>query len=117
MSSVASFFYSAFAKTVVALILLFAISACDSTPQRSTEKRVKDEILKKLEGWSARRNLTCRTAALEVAIARADSLILEYAREQKLQLERPSRPIRPEEPALRRPNDTLKLEPFLGDTL
>lgn len=54
---------------------------------------------------------------MDIAAVQADSMILEYAREQKLQLERPSKPIRPEEPALRRPNDSLKLEPFLGDTL
>ena len=106
-----------FVKTTVVLTLLLVASACDTTPQRSTEERVKADISKKLEGWTARRNSICRTAALEVAIGRADSMILEYAREQKLVLERPSRPVRPEEPALRRPNDTLKLEPFLGDTL
>jgi hypothetical protein len=54
---------------------------------------------------------------MEIALVNADSMILDYAREQKLQLERPSKPIRPEEPELRRPNDTLRLEPFLKDSM
>lgn len=117
MRSVILGLLSAFAKTGVLLALLFATQACDTPTQRSTEARVEEEIAKKLAGWTARRNLTCRTAAIEIAALQADSLILEYAREQKLQLERPSRPVRPAEPVLQRPNDTLTLEPFLGDTI
>lgn len=107
----------AFAKTNLLFALLAVVGACDLGPKRSAENRINEEVLEKLAGWQARRDRACRNSAMEIAVARADSMILAFARENKLQLERPSRPIRPEEPALQRPNDTLELAPFLADTL
>jgi len=117
MSSGRFLFVGAFAKTCFAVILMTAGTACDSSQHRTIDERINAELANKLAGWQARRDLNCKTKAMEIAIEKADSMILEYAREQKLQLERPSRPIRPEEPTLRRPNDTLKLAPFLNDSL
>ena len=117
MSRVPYSLFSACAKTTVLLVLTILFVACDRGPQQSTEARVEAAIERKLEGWMLRRKERCRDAALAIALERADSMILDYARAQKLQLERPSRPLRPTEPPLRRPNDTLTLEPFLGDSL
>ena len=117
MRSTTNLLCAAFAKTGLFVSLLLSVTACDMGPKRSTEERIMENVAEKLVGWQARRDRTCRTAAMEIAIVQADSMILAYARENKLQLERPSRPVRPDEPELKRPNDTLKLEPFLGDTL
>ena len=116
-SSTPSASYRRLSKTAIAIAVLCAAFACDTSSNRSTEERIAEEVAEKLAGWQARRDKTCHKKALEIATVKADSMILEYARENKLQLERPSRPIRPEEPELRRPNDTLKLAPFLGDSL
>ena len=93
--------------------LLPVFNQCSQPEGMSLEQRVGIEVADKLAGWRSRRDATCREAALTKAYQVADSLILEYAREQKLQLDRPSRPLRPDEPELQRPSDTLKLAPFL----
>lgn len=81
------------------------------------EARVEAAVAEKLAGWRSRREEACRKRALAEAEVRADSMILEYARAEAQQLERPARPPRPVAPPLRRPSDTLTLEPFLTDTL
>jgi len=108
---------TAFAKTCCAILLVGFSMSCDSGQKRTLEERIEAELVEKLSGWQNRRALNCRTKAMEIAVERADSMVLEYAREQKIKLERPSRPIRPDEPPLLRPNDTLNLEPFLSDSL
>ena len=79
--------------------------------------RIVAGVADKLAAWRGRRLRDCRRRALEEAYAVADSLILDYARERKLMLDRPARPLRPVAPPLLRPSDTLALTPFLGDTL
>ena len=81
------------------------------------EARIEAAVAEKLANWRERREAACRSRALVEAVAAADSMILDYARARALTLERPGRPDRPEAPPLRRPSDTLTLEPFLGDTL
>lgn len=108
---------STYVKTFIGIVFLTLVFSCNSVPKKSTQERIEEEIIEKLDRWQRRRDASCRKKAIEIAFARADSMILEYAREQKLLIERPSRPIRPEEPELRRPNDTLKLEPFLQDSM
>ena len=81
------------------------------------EARLEAAVAEKLAKWRGRREAACRERALAEARAAADSMILDYARARALQLERPSRPVRPETPPLRRPSDTLALRPFLRDTL
>lgn len=81
------------------------------------EARLEAAVAQKVSAWRARRLGACRSRALAEAETLADSLILDYARAEALQLERPSRPPRPTEPPLLRPSDTLTLAPFLGDTL
>jgi len=109
--------FGAYAKTFLGVTILILGVSCNSESKMSTKERIKEEVIVKLQRWESRRAASCRSTAMEIALVNADSLILEYAREQKLQLERPSKPIRPEEPELRRPNDTLKLEPFLQDSM
>lgn len=108
---------SAFAKTCIAIAMLTLVVSCSSKATKSTQERIEEEVVVKLRQWKSRRAASCRKQAMEIALVNADSMILDYAREQKLQLERPSKPIRPEEPELRRPNDTLRLEPFLKDSM
>ena len=79
--------------------------------------RILDAVATKIDAWQGRRDADCRRKAMEIAVARADSMVMDYAREQKLMLERPSRPLKPEAPELRRPSDTLELRPFLGDSV
>ncbi len=86
-------------------------------PARGTEERVAAEVSQKLATWRARREAECLKMALATAQLVADTLIRDYAFAEHIKLERPIRPPRPTEPALLRPNDTLKLRPFLGDTL
>ena len=108
---------STYVKTILGITILTLAVSCSPEPGKSKKERIEEQIVEKLQRWQSRRVATCRNTAMEIAFANADSMILEYAREQKLQLERPSRPIRPEEPELRRPNDTLKLAPFLEDSM
>jgi len=89
----------------------------DDTESLSSEELIQRDVAEKLAGWTDRRDRDCRRRALEAALLRADSLMLDYAREQKLMLDRPGRPERPLEPELRRPSDTLVLRPFLSDTM
>ena len=109
--------FSAYAKTIFGIAIISLLASCGTENVKSTQERIDEEIIEKLAGWKARKEAACRTTAMEIAFVKADSMILEYAREQKLLIERPSRPIRPEEPELRRPNDTLKLAPFLKDSM
>ena len=88
-----------------------------NAPQRSPEERIDAAVAEKLAAWRARRALECRRAALEEAQRLADTLIMDYALAKKLELPRPSRPIRPEEPPLLRPSDTLRMAPYREDTL
>ena len=81
------------------------------------EARLEAAVAEKLAKWRGRREAACRERALAEARVAADSMILDYARARALQLERPSRPLRPETPPLRRPSDTLTLQPFLRDPL
>ena len=85
--------------------------------QLEGEARVEAAVAEKLAGWRGRRENACYRRALDEAEVRADSMILDYARAEALQLERPARPPRPVAPPLRRPSDTLTLEPFLADSL
>ena len=85
--------------------------------QLEGEARIEAAVAEKLAGWRGRREDACYRRALDEAEVRADSMILDYARAQALQLERPARPPRPVAPPLRRPSDTLTLEPFLADSL
>ena len=88
-----------------------------ATPVVTGEELVAREVNSKLASWQQRRDQDCRRRALDLALEVADSMLLDYAREQKLMLARPSRPERPVEPELLRPSDTLQLRPFLTDTL
>lgn len=109
------------AVAVVVVAVGLGVTACadPATETPSARERVDAAVAEKLDGWLARRAKNCRREAMAEALVRADSLVLDYAREQKLTLERPSRPLRPDEPPLRRPSDTLVLGPFLqrADTL
>ena len=96
--------------------LLLLSCRAPEPPPASTEERVATALNEKLEGWLARRRSECRAAALVDAQQRADSLVLDYAFAQKMMLDRPGRPMRPPEPPLLRPSDTLELRPFLPDT-
>ncbi len=86
-------------------------------PTLSTEERIAAEVSSKLESWRARREGECLKQALTTAQLVADTLIRDYAFAKHIELERPTRPPRPAEPPLLRPNDTLELRPFLRDTL
>lgn len=100
---------------LVAALLGAAYFLFAPAPQAYTSAElVERAIAEKLAGWQDRRDRECRRRALAAAMVEADSLMLDYAREQKLMLDRPGRPIRPVEPPLERPSDTLELRPFLG---
>ena len=88
-----------------------------NSPQRPPETRVAEAVDAKLLAWRQRRAVECHRAALAEAQLLTDTLIMDYALAKRLELARPSRPIRPEEPPLLRPNDTLQLAPFRTDTL
>ncbi len=105
-----------------AIALLSCLSVvgggCRQNPDAlSSEERVAAEVGKKLDSWRARREAECLSRALKEAQLVADTLIRDYAFAKHIELERPVRPPRPTEPPLLRPNDTLKLRPFLKDTL
>ncbi len=76
------------------------------------DPRVRAAAQEKLDDWLARRKNECLSLALKKAAFRADSMILAYARDLNLRAERPGRPLRPPEPPLLRPSDTLQLRPF-----
>ena len=93
---------------------LALLTACSSEREaQSRQERIQTALAEKIDGWIGRRQSECRDQALAKAFGLADSLMLEYAREQALMLNRPSRPMRPDEPELRRPSDTLRLSPFI----
>ena len=106
------------ASLAVALAAAVVPVACgESTPALTSEERIEAAVAEKLASWRGRRATDCARVALAAAQLRADSLILDYAYAQRMMLDRPARPVPPPEPPLRRPHDTLRLEPFLGDTL
>lgn len=98
----------------VAAAVIFSVRPAEKV---SVITLMNEEVNAKLSSWQSRRAKDCRDRAMSLAVARADSMILAYAREQKMMIDRPSRPVRPEEPELRRPSDTLQLKPFLSDSL
>lgn len=106
------------AAMIIGLALGSMASGCvQDAPPLSTEERVAAEVEKKLATWRARREAECVQRALKAALLLADTMVMDYAFEQKLQLARPARPPRPAEPPLWRPSDTLRLGPFFADTL
>ena len=88
-----------------------------NAPQRPREVVLAEAVAEKVDAWRARREAECHREALAAAQALADSLIMDYAFAKRLELARPSRPIRPEEPPLLRPDDSLSMDPFRTDTL
>lgn len=110
---------NSYVKLAVGILAVLAAVYFSIQPAetKSPGEMINEEVLTKLASWQGRREKDCRDKAMTIALARADSMILDYAREQKMMLDRPSRPVRPEEPELRRPSDTLELRPFLGDSL
>lgn len=109
--------WGAVAAAAAGLVLLVGGGCRQNAPQRPREVRVAEAVAEKLATWRARRGAECRREALAAAQARADSLIMDYAYAERLKLARPSRPIRPTEPPLLRPDDSLSMVPFRGDTL
>ncbi len=99
------------------VVVLLYVGFIREEPEVDPQVLIDQEVATKLAGWQSRRDRDCRQRAMAQALLLADSMLLEYAREQKLMLPRPSRPLRPDEPDLRRPSDTLELRPFLGDSL
>jgi len=94
-------------------VAVLTLLGCTSGDDSARAALLDESVASKLASWQMRRDRACRIQALGQAELLADSLILDYAREQKLMLARPGRPLRPEEPPLRRPSDTLQLAPFL----
>ena len=108
----------AYLVTFVCACATLSLGGCrQNPPQRSPEVRVAEAVDAKLVAWRRRRATECHRAALAEAQLLADTLIMDYALAKRLELARPSRPIRPEEPPLLRPDDTLELAPFRTDTL
>lgn len=102
---------------VLAAALIYGCGCRQTPPALSSETRIAIELANKVDSWRARRRAECLSRALAAAQLRADSMIMDYAYEQRMMLDRPARPVRPDEPELLRPSDTLKLAPFLGDSL
>lgn len=106
----------------VASLLLVALAGpwggCrQNPPPRNADERIAEAVGEKLAAWRLRRRTECRREALTEAQLLTDTLVMDYALAKRLELPRPSRPIRPEEPPLLRPDDTLRLDPFRADTL
>ena len=101
------------AALALAVTLTLTLAACEIEPERTSTERIDEEVARKLATWRKRRAEDCHSSALTRATAIADSLILDYAYAQKMMRPRPSRPVRPDEPTLLRPSDTLVLAPFI----
>lgn len=104
---------------LILFMLVFSFGACkkeSEAKQALRTEKIELEITTKVRLWKARRNKICRTKAMKQAMFIADSLLLDYARSLKMGVNRPQRPIKPTEPPLLRPSDTLTLAPFIKDT-
>ena len=109
--------WAATAAVILTAAVVLGGGCRQNAPQRPREVRIAEAVAEKLATWRARRRNECYREALDDAQVLADSLVMDYAFAKRLELARPSRPIRPEEPPLLRPDDSLSMDPFRGDSL
>ena len=103
---------------VIVLSGVFASACSDEQAEAALSQRLIEQSLnQKLDGWRSRRSRDCHRQALDLALRLADSMVLDYAHAERMMLARPARPVRPLEPELLRPADSLALEPFLTDSM
>ncbi|MEL7220175.1 MAG: hypothetical protein AAGJ93_02585 [Bacteroidota bacterium] len=105
-------------KSIQLLLLLSVVlSACQSSTHVDTEAVIEEKVQERLAEFKRVIDLRCRDKVMEEAGLIADSLVLLQARLKKDTLQRPVKPLRPDEPELKTLNDSLPLKPLFEPTL
>ena len=99
------------------LILTIMVSACQSSTHVDIDAVIEEKVQERLAEFKRVIDLRCRDKMLEEAGLIADSMVLLQARLKKDTLNRPLRPVRPDEPELKTLNDSLPLKPLFETTI
>lgn len=94
------------------LFFLNFFTACESATHVDIDAVIAEKVQERLTEFESIVNRRCRDRALEEAGLMADSIIIEEARRKKDTLDRPMRPLRPDQPALLQLKDSLELAPL-----
>ncbi|WP_020537222.1 hypothetical protein [Lewinella cohaerens] len=100
--------------SVLFFLVLFA--GCESATHVDIDAVIAEKVEERLTEFEAIINRRCLDRALEEAGLLADSIIIEQARRKKDTLDRPLKPLRPDQPELLELKDSLELAP-LFDTV
>jgi hypothetical protein len=94
------------------LFFLSLFTACESATHVDIDAVIAEKVQERLTEFESIVNRRCQDRALEEAGLLADSIIIEQARRKKDTLDRPLKPLRPDQPELLQLKDSLELVPL-----
>ena len=94
------------------LLFLSFFTACESATHVDIDAVIAEKVQERLVEFESIINRRCKDRALEEAGLLADSIIIEQARSKKDTLDRPLKPLRPDQPTLLQLKDSLELAPL-----
>lgn len=105
-------------KPTKIMLLLLIIVACQQKQPKITRKElIEQEVQKKIQLIVTNKNTRCLRESLEEASKIVDSMIIAQAKLSKDTLLKPPKPEKPLPPTPLTLKDTLKIRPFLSDTI
>jgi hypothetical protein len=102
-------------KTLILLLLSLSF-ACESSTHVDIDAVIEENVAERLNEFQRVVNLRCRNRALEEAGLLADSIIIAGARQKLDTMQRPPRPLRPDQPILLELKDSFELAPLFDTT-
>lgn len=99
------------------LLFLSLFTACESATHVDIDAVIAEKVQERLVEFENIINRRCKDRALEEAGLLADSIIIEQARRKKDTLDRPIKPLRPDQPELLQLKDSLELGPLFDTSI
>ena len=96
----------------IAAVLLFGLLLFGAFQTPTVTPLVKEELAKLLEEFRHDQWEQCNKRALEHASREVDSLIIIWAKANRDTLDRPAKPLKPEEPQRLAPKDSTAVGPL-----
>ncbi|NJL74241.1 MAG: hypothetical protein HC892_03560 [Saprospiraceae bacterium] len=105
-------------KPTKLVLLLLIIMACKpKQPKITRQELIEQEVQKKIQLIVTNKNTRCLRESLEEASEIVDSMIIAQAKLNKDTLLKPPKPEKPLPPIPLTLKDSLKVKPFLSDTI
>lgn len=114
-----SLFHQRALKKIVSIRVLFIIliinifSACDPPKGKTKSEVIEERIAHRMSNWLHTYNKKCREEALDAAAIIVDSTLIVNARRHKDTLNRPPRPMKPDNPNFVAPEDSIPIAPLV----